>query len=176
MLILEQLLDQIERLPARARQKLATHCGTRQQVLALALRQRLSETLRQENARRDGFSPAVPFAECLGVARRKTRDIGERLVEIATKHERGPIALRLAELVARRDVSDLVGKPQVLEPRRLGDMKMIDRMQIVMEAGLGHLLRGEPAAIAEPAFHRKNLETGFGEIAAQDQAVMAGTD
>jgi hypothetical protein len=49
-------------------------------------------------------------------------------------------------------------------------------MEIMKEAGLGHLLRGEPAAIAEPAFHHENLEAGFGEIAAEDQAMMAGAD
>src|SRR5262245_12560081 len=140
MLVLEQLLDQIERLPARGRQKVATHFSARQQLLALALRQRLGEALGQEDARRDGFRPAVPFAERLGVARRKARDIGKRLVEIAAEHERGPIAMRLAELVARRDVSDLAVKPQVLEPGCLADMEMIDRMQIVMEARRGDLL------------------------------------
>jgi hypothetical protein len=126
MLVLEQLLDQIERLPARGREEIATHFGARENILALALRQRLGEALRQKNARRDGFRTGIPFAERFGVARRKARDIGERLVEIAPEHQRGAVAVRLAELVARRDVSDLVVEPQVLEPGSFADMKMID--------------------------------------------------
>src|SRR5262249_35754567 len=147
MLILEQLLDEIERLPARGRQKVATHCGARQQVLALALRQRLGEALRQKDARRDGFRPPVPFAKRLGVARRKSGDLGERLVEIATKHERSAVAMGLAEFVARGDVSDLVVKAQILEPGRLADMEMIDRMEVVIEARPGALVGGKPAAV-----------------------------
>jgi hypothetical protein len=53
---------------------------------------------------------------------------------------------------------------------------MIDRMQIVMEAGLSDLLRREPAAIAEPTFDHENIQAGFREIAAEDQAVVAGAD
>src|SRR5215468_1050231 len=176
MLVLEQLLDQIERLPARTRQKVTTHLGAREQVLALVLRQRLGEALGQQNARRDGFSPAIAFAKRFGVAPRKARDIGERLVEITPEHERGAVPMRLPELVARRDVGDLVVQPQVLEPGRLADVEMIDGMQIVIEARLGDLARRKSATVAEPSLDQQNIEASAREIAAEDQAVMAGTD
>jgi hypothetical protein len=44
--------------------------------------------------------------------------------------------VRLAEFVARRDVSNAVFEAEILEPRRFGNMEMIDGMQIVIEASL----------------------------------------
>ncbi len=75
-----------------------------------------------------------------GVLLGEARDIGERLLEIAAEDQRRAVEMRLAELVARRDVGDAVAEVQVLEPRRLADVEMIDRMQVVIEARRGHFL------------------------------------
>jgi hypothetical protein len=84
--------------------------------------------------------------------------------------------MRLTEFVARRDVGDLVAETEILEPRRLADVEVIDRMQVVVEAGLGHLLGREPAAISQASFQQKDVETSFGQISAENQAMMAGTN
>src|SRR5262249_7712472 len=98
------------------------------------------------------------------------------LVEVAPEHERRAVAMGLAELIARRDVGHLVGEAQVLEPGRLADMEMIDRMEVVVEARFCDLPCRQPATIGEPAFHQENVETGSPEVSAEDQAVMAGAD
>jgi hypothetical protein len=108
VLVLEQLLDQVERLAARGREELAAHRRARQEILALALGQRLREPFGDQDLCRDGFCAAVPLTEGRRVASREARDVGGRLVEIAPEHERRAVAVRLAELVARRNVGDLV--------------------------------------------------------------------
>ena len=56
---------------------------------------------------------------------------------------------RLAEFVARRDIGHAFAEAEVLEPRRLVDMEVIDGMQVVMEAGFGHLFGAKTAAVVE---------------------------
>src|SRR6185503_20693218 len=90
--------------------------------------------------------------------------------------QRRAVEMRLAELVARRDVFDAVAEVQILEPRRLADVKMIDRMQVVVEARRGGLLRHQRAAVLQAAVDEENLEAGFGEITAKHQAVMPRAD
>ena len=111
VLVLEQLLHHVERLAPRHREKIAADVAPRQQRLALGLRQRLGEALRQEYAAGDLLGLAVPLAEGRGVPLGEARDVGERLLEIAPEHQRRAVEMRLAELVARRDVGD---------PRRRG--------------------------------------------------------
>ena len=84
--------------------------------------------------------------------------------------------MRLAEFVARRDVGDALVQIQILEPGRLADVEMIDRMQVVIEAGQRHFARAQAAAISEPPVHQEDVEAGAGEIRAKDQPVMAGAD
>ena len=135
MLVLEQLVDHVERLPPRHGEEFAADRGARQQRLALVLRQRLGVALRHEDVARDLFGLAVPVAECLRVLLGEARDVGDRLFEIAAEHQRPAVAMRLAEFVARRDVGDACRRDQVLEPRRIADVEMIDRMEVVIEAG-----------------------------------------
>ena len=176
MLVLEQLLDHVERLPARRRQEVAAHRGARQQVLALMLRQRLREPLGQQDLCGDGFGAPVPRAERRRVTLRETRDVGDGFLEIAPEHQRGAVAVSLAEFVAGRDVGDPIVEAEVPEPRRLADVEMIDRMQVVVEAGLRDFLGRQAAAIGQPPLHHEDVEPGFGEIGSEDQAVMAGAD
>ena len=84
--------------------------------------------------------------------------------------------MRLAEFIARRDVSHACAQVQILEPRRFADMEMIDRVQIVMEAGQRHFSCAQSAAIGETPLHEQNVEAGAGKIAAEDQPVVAGAD
>src|SRR6185312_11344430 len=84
--------------------------------------------------------------------------------------------MRLAELIARRDVGDALPQVQILEPRRLADMKMIDGMKVVIEAGQRCFACAQAAAISQAAIHQQNVQTGAGEIGAQDQAMVAGSD
>src|SRR5262249_21369739 len=63
---------------------------------------------------------------------------------------------------------------EVLEPRRLADMKVIDGVQVVIEARLGRLLGGKTAAVVEPTLDNEDVESSLGEIAAEHEAVMAG--
>jgi len=65
------------------------------------------------------------------------------------EHERRGVAVRLAEFVARRDVGDAVFEAEILEPRRFGNMEMIDRMQIVIEARRRDFFGGQAAAILQ---------------------------
>src|SRR5262249_45422821 len=51
-------------------------------------------------------SRSGPVAEYLGIALGEARDVGDGLLEIAAEHQRGPVAVGLSELVARRDVGD----------------------------------------------------------------------
>jgi hypothetical protein len=104
------------------------------------------------------------------------RNVAGRLFEIATEHQRGAVAMGLAKLVARRDVGDAVGEAEIVKPRRLGDVEMIDRVQVVIEAGLGGFGRHQPAPIGEPALDQQNFEPGPGQIGAQHHAVLAGPD
>ena len=84
--------------------------------------------------------------------------------------------MRLAEFVARRDVGHTLAETKVLEPRRLADMEVIDGMQVVIEAGCGRLFGAETAAVLEPALDVEDVEPSLGEIGAEHEAVMAGTD
>src|SRR4029079_2889079 len=134
MLVLEQLLDHVERLPLRRRQEIAADIALAKQRFALGLRQWLGKALRQKDFRRDLLGLPVPVAEGLRVLLGKTRDIGERLFQVAAENKRRAVEMRLAELVARRDVADAVGEVEVLEPRRLADVEVIDGVQVVVEA------------------------------------------
>ena len=82
----------------------------------------------------------------------------------------------LAELVTRRDVGDAFVQVQVPEPRRLADVKMIDRMKVMVEARQGDFARGQSAAIGEPAVDQQNVEPRTGKITAKDQPVVSGAD
>ena len=140
------------------------------------LRQRLREPLGQQDLRGNGFGVPVPRAEGRRVALREARDVGDGLLEIAPEHQRGAVAVSLAELVARRDVGDPVIEAEVPEPRRLADVEMIDRVQVVVEAWLRDFLGCQAAAIGQPPLHHQDVEPGFGEIGSKDQAVVAGAD
>jgi hypothetical protein len=84
--------------------------------------------------------------------------------------------VRLAEFIPRRDVIDGGAEFEILEPRRLADVEMIDRMQVVIEARLGHFPGAQAAAIGQPLLDQQDVQPGLGQIAAEDQAVMAGAD
>ena len=176
MLVLEQFAHHIERLAVGNVEKLASQSRARQQRLALFFWQRLGIALRQENLRRDLLGLAVPFAESRGVFLGKSRDIGDGFLQIAAEHQRGAIAMRLAELVPRRDVGDAFVEVQVLEPGRLADVEMIDRMQVVVEARQRDFARAQSAAISEPTVDQQNVEPGAGEITPKDQPVVPGAD
>ncbi len=82
----------------------------------------------------------------------------------------------LAELVAGCDVSDALAQVQILEPGRFADVEMIDRMQIVVEARQRDLARAQSAAIGQSPVDQEDIEAGAGQIAAEDQPVVAGAD
>ena len=126
MFVLEQLPHNVEWLAFRRREKIAADVAAGQQRLALSSWQGLGELLRQENAGRNLLSLAVPIAEGRGVLLGKTCDVGKCLLEIAPEHERRAVEVWLAELVARRNVGDLIGETQVLEPGCFADVEMID--------------------------------------------------
>src|SRR5262249_2128483 len=101
---------------------------------------------------------------------------GDGLVEVAPEYEGGAITVRLAEFVARRDVGHTFAETEVLEPRRLADVEVIDGMQVVIEAGFGCLLGAKTAAVVEPTLDNEDVESSLGEIGAEHEAVMAGAD
>ena len=176
VLVLEQLAHDFERLAGGDLEKLAAERGLRQERIALGLRQRLGEALRQEDFGGDLLGDLVPLAKCLRVLLREAGEVCDRLLEIAAEHQRRAVGVRLAELVARRDVGDALVEPEVLEPRRLADVEMIDRVQIVIEARQRHLTRAQAAAIGQPPLDEQYLQARPREISAEDQAVMAGPD
>jgi hypothetical protein len=53
---------------------------------------------------------------------------------------------------------------------------MIDRVQVVVEAGQRHFARAQAAAIGQPPLDQQDVEPGACEIGGQDQPVMAGAD
>ena len=167
---------QIERLAQRHGKKVAPELGAVQQGIALGLRQRLGEALRNQDLARDLLGAGIPVAEGLRVARREAGNVGDRLLEVAAEHQRGAVAVRLAELVGRRDVGDPLGQPEVLEPGRLADVEVIDRMQVVVEARQGGFPGAEPAAIVEPALEQENVEPLARQVASEHQPVVAGAD
>ena len=73
------------------------------------------------------------------------------MLQIAAENKRGSVEMRLAQLVARCDVGHAIGEPEILEPGRLADVKVIDRMQVVIEARLRDFLRREAATILQAA-------------------------
>ena len=156
VIVLEQLPHHVERLASADGQEIAADRGPPQQSLAFGLRQRLGVALGDQNLRGDLFGAAVPVAEGIGVFFREPRHVGDGLFAIAAEHQSRAVAVRLTELVARRDVSDAVFKTEVLEPRRLGNVEMIDGMQIVIEARRRHFLGREPAAILQPAVDQQD--------------------
>src|SRR5262245_58389723 len=102
----------------------AAERGTREQGFALSPRQRLRITLGQKDLGCDALSLAVPLAERGGILLGEARDISDGLLEV--EHEGGTVTMRLAEFVARRDVGHTLAETEVLEPRRLADMEVID--------------------------------------------------
>src|SRR5262245_57178743 len=84
--------------------------------------------------------------------------------------------MRLAEFIARRDVSDAFTQVQILEPGRLADVEVIDGMQVVIEARQRHFARAQAAAVSQAAVHQQDVEARAGEVGAQDQAMVSGTD
>ena len=176
MVVFEQLLHHVERLAAADGKKIAPVRGLCQQGFALGLRQRLGITFGNKDARGDLLGAPVPVAEGVGVAPGEPRHIGNGFLAVAAEYQCGAVAVRLAELVARRDVGDTLVEPQVVEPRRIGNMEMIDGMRVVIEAGCGDLPGRKAAAILQAAIDQQDLQAGFGEVAAEDQAVMSGAD
>jgi hypothetical protein len=55
-------------------------------------------------------------------------------------------------------------------------MEMIDRMQVVIEAGCGHFLGHECAAVLQAPVDYQDVEAAAGEIGPKHQAVVAGAD
>src|SRR5262249_56166343 len=96
-----------------------------------------------------------------------------RLLEVAPEHEGGAITVRLAEFVARRDIGHAFAEAEVLEPRRLADMEVIDGMQVVIEAGFSHLFGAKTAAVVEPTLDNEDVESTLGKIRAEHEPVMA---
>src|SRR5262249_3208813 len=96
-----------------------------------------------------------------------------RLLEVAPEHEGGAITVRLAEFVARRDIGHAFAEAEVLEPRRLADMEVIDGMQVVIEAGFSHLFGAKTAAVVDPTLDNEDVESTLGKIRAEHEAVMA---
>ena len=176
VLVLEQIAHHFQRFAARNGEEFAAECRLRQQRLTLRLRQRFGKPLRHENLAGDGLGARIPVAECLGVSLGKTGEIGDGFLEIAAEHQRRAVGMGLRQFVARRDVVHALADAEILEPRRLGDVEMIDRMQVVIEAWQRHFLGGEAAAVAQPTFHQQNLQAGASEIGAEDQAMMSGAD
>jgi len=107
---------------------------------------------------------------------REAGDVRHRLLEVAPEHEGGAVPVRLAELVARRDVGHAFAETEVLEPGRLADVEVIDGMQVVIEAGLGCLLGAETAAVVEAPLDKEDVQSGPGEIGAEHQAVVSGAN
>ena len=66
--------------------------------------------------------------------------------------------MRLAEFIARRDVAHALGKAQIVEPGRFADVEMIDRMQVVIEAGRRHLFGDQCAAVLQPPVDQEDIE------------------
>ena len=176
MIVLEQLLHHVERLAAADGEKVAADRRLRQQRVALGLRQRLGVALRDQDARGDFLGAPVPVAKRLGVLLREPRHVGDGLLAVAPEHQGRAVAMRLAELVARGDVGDAVFEAQILEPRRLGNVEMVDRVEVVVEPGRRGLFGHQAAAIFQPAVDQKNAQSRFGEIAAENEAMMAGAD
>jgi hypothetical protein len=125
---------------------------------------------------RDPLGFAVPLAEGGGVPLRETRDVGDGLFEVTPENEGGAIAMRLAEFVARRDVGYTFAEAEVLEPGRLANVEVIDGVQIVIEAGLGSLLGAKTTAVVQPALDNEDVESSLGEIRAEHEAVMTGSN
>src|SRR5262249_8918650 len=105
---------------------------------------------------------------------RETGNVGDGFLEIAAQHQRRSIVMRLAEFVARRDVSDALAQVQILEPWRFADMEVIDRVQVVIETRQRHFARAQAAAVSEPPLDQQHIEAGARKIGAEDQPVMAG--
>src|SRR4051812_47382563 len=84
--------------------------------------------------------------------------------------------MRLAEFVARRDVGHTFAETEVLEPRRLANVEVIDGVQVVIEAGFGHLFCAKTTAVIEPTLDNEDVESSLGEIGAEHEAVMASTN
>lgn len=79
--------------------------------------------------------------------------------------------MRLAELIAPGELIDAVGEAEVVEPGRLGNVEMIDGMQIVVEARQRRFFRAEPSAVFQPAIHEQHVEW-LRHVGAQHEAVM----
>ena len=119
---------------------------------------------------------AIPFAKRRGIFPGKARDIGDRFFQIAPEHKRRSVEMRLPEFIAGRDVGDLVVQLQIPKPRRVRNVEVIDRMKIVIEAGLRDLPRRQAASIIEPPLDQQNPQPGFGQIGRQYQSVLPCSD
>ncbi len=56
----------------------------------------------------------------------------------------------------------------ILEPRRFGNVEVIDRMQVVIEAGGGDFFSRQSAAVLQAPVDQQDAQAGLGEIAAED--------
>src|SRR5690606_22287514 len=106
----------------------------------------------------------------------KAADARKGFFEIAPEHQRRAIAVGLRQFVAGRYVFDPASQFEVLEPGRLGDVEVIYRMKVVVEAGLGDLFRHQSAAVLQPAVDEQDIQARLCKVRAQNQSVLAGTD
>ena len=178
VLVLEQLLDHVERLPLGRRQEVAAD-------VALARSSASRSACGSGSENRSGRKIFAVISSALRFQSRKVcASFLEKRATLASvssrsrpKIERRAVEMRLAELIARRDVFDAVAEVEILEPRRLADVEMIDRMQVVIEARRGRPPRSPArrriAGGGPPAGCRARTS---GEIGAEHQAVVAGAD
>ena len=154
-------------------QKIPPDSAAREQGLAFGPGERIGIAFADQDAGGDLLGLAVPIPKGLGVLLREARHIGEGLVEVAAEDQRGAVLVGLAEFVWRRDVLDAIPKAQIMEPGGLGNVKVIDGVEVVIEARLCRLLGAEPAAVIEPPLHQQNLQARPRQIAAEHQTMVS---
>jgi len=108
---------------------------------------------------------------------REARDRGAGLVEIGVDGQRGAVVEDRPHLHRRA----LVAKPvlvqrEVAVDRRDPDQGVVVAVDVVQEAGPGELLGAEAPALLRPLLEDGDVPAALGEIAAEGQAVVAGSD
>jgi len=115
--------------------------------------------------------------ERVGVLLRETGDRGPGLVEIGVDGQRGVIAEDRAHLHRR----PLVAEPVLVELQIAVDGRdphqgVIVAVDVVQEARPGELLGAEPPALLRPLLEDGDVQPALGEVGAEGQTVVAGSD
>ena len=174
-------LEEVARDMVRAREEVAQHCQPFDRVLQrlglLGRRHRRREHRGDEPLLQHIAVDVRELAERLGVRLREARDARGRALDAPAADDRFPVGEDVGELVLREDVAGTVAlELEVAVDRAHVDDPVKVRVEVVPEAGRGHLLGGTAAARDRAGLEHEHPLPRLGEVAGAGEAVVPAAD